>query len=57
MSDGEKAMNSYESALRHNPYSVAALTHIASICRGKEQFGKVIYIKLIVFLLTLSIRQ
>ncbi|KAG0743393.1 hypothetical protein G6F57_009449 [Rhizopus arrhizus] len=42
MSDGEKAMNSYESALRHNPYSVAALTHIASICRGKEQFGKAV---------------
>ncbi|KAI8088147.1 hypothetical protein BDF21DRAFT_334286 [Thamnidium elegans] len=42
MSDWERAMNSYESALRHNPYSVSALSHIASLCRGREQFAKAI---------------
>ncbi|KAI9485250.1 MAG: hypothetical protein EXX96DRAFT_544507 [Benjaminiella poitrasii] len=42
MSDWERAMNSYESALRHNPYSVTALFHIASLFRGKEQFEKAI---------------
>lgn len=41
MSDWERAMNSYEAALRHNPYSISALSHIASLCRGREQFGKV----------------
>ncbi|KAI9311222.1 hypothetical protein BX666DRAFT_1868286 [Dichotomocladium elegans] len=35
-------MASYESALRHNPYSVNALTHVASLCRGREQFGKAV---------------
>ncbi|KAI7904442.1 uncharacterized protein BX663DRAFT_431845 [Cokeromyces recurvatus] len=35
-------MNSYESALRHNPYSITALFHIASLYRGKEQFDKAI---------------
>lgn len=44
MADWERAMNSYEAALRHNPYSIAALSHIASLCRGREQFAKVIYI-------------
>lgn len=41
MTDYEKAMNCYESALRHNPYSVAALSQIASLYRGREQFGRV----------------
>lgn len=41
MADWEKAMSSYEAALRHNPYSVNALSHIASLYRGREQFGKV----------------
>jgi hypothetical protein len=49
MSDWERAMNSYEAALRHNPFSISALSHIASLCRGREQFGKVVTnIKLIV---------
>lgn len=48
--DWERAVNAYESALRHNPYSVIALSHIASLCRGREQFGKVNYYKLGVFL-------
>lgn len=41
MADWERAMSSYEAALRHNPYSIAALSHIASLCRGREQFAKV----------------
>ncbi|KAI7888927.1 uncharacterized protein EV154DRAFT_539067 [Mucor mucedo] len=42
MADYDKAMNCYESALRHNSYSVPALTQIASLCRGREQFGRAI---------------
>lgn len=41
MTDYDKATSCYESALRHNPYSVPALTQIASLCRGREQFGRV----------------
>ncbi|KAI9300863.1 hypothetical protein BJ944DRAFT_170107 [Cunninghamella echinulata] len=42
MTDYEKAMNCYESALRHNPYSIIALTQIASLCRGREQFARAV---------------
>ena len=42
MGDHDKAINSYESALRHNPYSILALSQIASIYRAKEQFSRVI---------------
>ncbi|KAI8091265.1 uncharacterized protein B0P05DRAFT_568665 [Gilbertella persicaria] len=42
MTDYDKAMNCYESALRHNPYSIAALSQIASLCRGREQFGRAV---------------
>ncbi|KAI8387552.1 hypothetical protein BD560DRAFT_486388 [Blakeslea trispora] len=42
MTDWEKAMNAYQSALRHNPYSIPALSHMASLCRGREQFDKAI---------------
>ncbi|CEI88757.1 Putative Transcriptional corepressor [Rhizopus microsporus] len=42
MTDYDKAMNCYESALRHNPYSVVALSQIASLCRGREQFGRAV---------------
>ncbi|KAG0940526.1 hypothetical protein G6F60_005506 [Rhizopus arrhizus] len=42
MTDYEKAMNCYESALRHNPYSVVALSQIASLYRGREQFGRAV---------------
>lgn len=41
MADWERAMASYESALKHNPYSINALSHIASLCRSREQFAKV----------------
>lgn len=40
MGDLERAVASYESALRHNAYSVQALSHIAAICRSKEEFKK-----------------
>ncbi|KAI9251957.1 hypothetical protein BY458DRAFT_536051 [Sporodiniella umbellata] len=42
MMDWERAMNAYENALRHNPYSVAALSLVASLCRGREQFSKAV---------------
>lgn len=42
MSDFERAIKSYESALRHNPYSFSALFKIATLCRGREQYHKVI---------------
>lgn len=42
MTDYDKAMTCYESALRHNPYSVVALSQIASLCRGREQFGRAV---------------
>lgn len=41
MTDYDRAGNCYEQALRHNPYSVQALSQIASLCRGREQFSKV----------------
>ncbi|KAG0171746.1 glucose repression mediator protein [Apophysomyces sp. BC1034] len=42
VADYDKAMTCYESALRHNPYSVITLTQIASLCRGREQFGRAV---------------
>ncbi|KAI8992668.1 hypothetical protein BDB01DRAFT_779233 [Pilobolus umbonatus] len=42
MADWERAINSYEAALRHNPYSINALSHIASLWKGREQFPKAI---------------
>ena len=41
MLEVERALIAYENALRHNPYSVVALTQIASLFRAKEQHGKV----------------
>ncbi|TPX35649.1 hypothetical protein SmJEL517_g01964 [Synchytrium microbalum] len=38
----DKAMSAYESALRHNPYSIPALTGAAALCRAKEQYGKAV---------------
>lgn len=40
LQEADKAMYSYENALRHNPYNVKALTQIASICRLREQYPK-----------------
>ena len=41
MNEPDRAMSAYESALRHNPYSIPALTQIAALCRAREQYGKV----------------
>ncbi|CAJ0830399.1 10105_t:CDS:10 [Entrophospora sp. SA101] len=38
----DRAMSAYESALRHNAYSITALQGIASLCRGREQFPRAI---------------
>ncbi|KAI9482758.1 MAG: hypothetical protein EXX96DRAFT_555507 [Benjaminiella poitrasii] len=40
MADDDKAISCYESALRHNPYSIPALTQIASLYRAREQFER-----------------
>uniref|UniRef100_A0A1D1Z2K3 General transcriptional corepressor ssn6 n=1 Tax=Anthurium amnicola TaxID=1678845 RepID=A0A1D1Z2K3_9ARAE len=42
MQEYDRAMSAYESALRHNSYSIAALSSIASLCRGREQFPKAV---------------
>jgi hypothetical protein len=41
MNDNDRAMKCFENALRHNQYSIPALSHIASLCRAREQFQKV----------------
>ncbi|KAI5480889.1 hypothetical protein MNV49_006698 [Pseudohyphozyma bogoriensis] len=40
LGDLERAVASYESALRHNAYCIQALRQIATICRTKEDFKK-----------------
>jgi glucose repression mediator protein len=45
MNDNDRAMKCFENALRHNQYSIPALSHIASLCRAREQFQKVRGIK------------
>ncbi|CAG8438268.1 3697_t:CDS:10 [Scutellospora calospora] len=42
MQEYDRAMNAYESALRHNSYSITALSNIAALCRGREQFPKAV---------------
>lgn len=42
MDDLDRAASAYESALRQNPYSIPAMTQIASILRTKEQFSKAV---------------
>ncbi|TPX57492.1 hypothetical protein SpCBS45565_g08190 [Spizellomyces sp. 'palustris'] len=42
MNEPERAMNAYESALRHNPHSVQALTQAAALCRAREQYSKAV---------------
>ncbi|KAJ3053739.1 glucose repression mediator protein [Rhizophlyctis rosea] len=42
MNEPDRAMSAYESALRHNPYSIPALTQIAALCRAREQYGKAV---------------
>jgi hypothetical protein len=40
MGDLEHALSAYESALRHNPTSLAGLTQVAGIARIKENYPK-----------------
>ncbi|KAJ1724776.1 glucose repression mediator protein [Coemansia erecta] len=42
MSEPERALAAYDSALRHNPYSQPALTQIANIYRAREEFDKAV---------------
>ncbi|KAJ1850361.1 glucose repression mediator protein, partial [Coemansia sp. RSA 2703] len=42
MSEPERALAAYDSALRHNPYSQPALTQIANIYRAREEFEKAV---------------
>ncbi|RKP09624.1 hypothetical protein THASP1DRAFT_14038 [Thamnocephalis sphaerospora] len=42
MQDHDRAMSCFESALRHNPYSVAALTKIGVLCKSKNQFQRAV---------------
>lgn len=38
--DLDRAIASYEAVLRHNAFSIVALSQIAAICRSKEEFKK-----------------
>jgi tetratricopeptide (TPR) repeat protein len=40
MNDHDRAINAYESALRHNPSSIETLTLVAAVCRSSEKYGK-----------------
>ncbi|CCJ28300.1 unnamed protein product [Pneumocystis jirovecii] len=40
MGEYDRALSSYESALRQNPYSIGAMLQIASLFRANEQFGR-----------------
>jgi tetratricopeptide (TPR) repeat protein len=42
MNEPDRAIAAYESALRHNSFSVPALTQIAALCRGREQYARAV---------------
>ncbi|CAG8518103.1 9391_t:CDS:10 [Paraglomus occultum] len=42
MSDYDRAMQAYEAAIRHNTYSIPALSSIAALCRHREQFPRAV---------------
>ncbi|ODQ64266.1 hypothetical protein NADFUDRAFT_47515 [Nadsonia fulvescens var. elongata DSM 6958] len=42
LGEHEKAVQAYDSALRHSPYSIPALTAIAGLYRSKEMFSKAV---------------
>jgi glucose repression mediator protein len=42
MGDLDSAMSAYEQALRHNQWSIPAMTAISQILRTREQFTKAI---------------
>lgn len=41
MEDYDRAIAAYESALRHNPYSIPAMSAIAGVYRTLDRFSKV----------------
>ncbi|ORY80925.1 hypothetical protein BCR37DRAFT_393569 [Protomyces lactucae-debilis] len=42
MNELDRAVIAYESALRHNPYSIPAMNQIAAILRAREQFPRAV---------------
>jgi hypothetical protein len=42
MQDYDRAISCFESALRHNPYSVPALTKIGVLCKSRNQFQRAV---------------
>lgn len=40
MGDLDRAISAYETALRHNPYSVRAMNAISMILRTKEKYAQ-----------------
>ncbi|KAG5437521.1 hypothetical protein PCANB_000949 [Pneumocystis canis] len=40
MGEYDRALSSYESALRHNPYNIPAMLQIAALLRANEQFSR-----------------
>lgn len=42
MEDFDRAIGAYESALRHNPYSVPAISAIAGVHRSLDRFSKAV---------------
>ncbi|KAI8355652.1 hypothetical protein EDC96DRAFT_516125 [Choanephora cucurbitarum] len=51
MNDQDKAIEAYQSALRHNPQSIPALTQMAGLFRAKEKFSEAVdYFKMILAL-------
>ncbi|KAG5461559.1 MAG: hypothetical protein BJ554DRAFT_6225, partial [Olpidium bornovanus] len=42
MDDHNLALRAYESALRHNPHSIPALSQLAALCRTTERFDKAV---------------
>lgn len=42
MSELDRAHMCFENSLRHNPYSVPALTAIANLCRSRDQYSRAV---------------
>ena len=45
MNEPERALRSFESALRHNPYSLNGLARMADLCKNLDQFDKVVRVQ------------
>lgn len=46
MNDFDRAINCYEAAIRHNTYSIPALTKIGILSKNRNQFARVIFANL-----------